>query len=309
MMKIAVIDLGTNTVNLLVADRAGRGMNIVHTAETPVFLGQGGIEEGTIAPAAFERGIAALSDHIAVASAHGAGHIVGIGTSAIRSATNGAEFVRRAKEELGLVIKVITGDQEAGLIIDGARLAVPFGPRPSLVMDIGGGSIEFILATDKAVMWERSFELGVTRLRERFPVSDPMTMVEELRISDHLDDRFGPLLTRLESHRPHDLVGCSGSFDSLARVVAAERGEVDAAERSGSVITTLEFSLLKDRLMRLSRKERLKLPGLPEHRVDTIGFALIAIERVMALGVGTIRYSKHALKEGAAWRQLMGRPV
>ena len=322
-MRTAIIDLGTNTFNLLVIatspDKVGTKrrpsskekehaleqmpLPILHSSELPVFLGRGGIEQGVIAPDAFERGIAALQAHVATARQLGAQRLVGFGTSMLRNASNAGEFIRAAREQCGVEISVIKGDEEAELILEGVRLAVPFGAKPALVMDIGGGSIEFILATHKALMWKRSFELGVTRMRDRFRFNDPMTTQEQFRLAEHLDAQLEPLWSIIERHEPHVLIGSAGSFDSLAAMVAAERDvELDPAATS-LAFSALEFDALKDRMMLLTHEERLCVPGLPEHRVDTIAIALIAIERVLvAGGIRDLRWSKYALKEGAAAR-------
>ncbi len=303
-MRIAVIDLGTNTFNLLVAEREGEELRIVHDHEAPVFLGQGGIERGRIAPDAIERGMVVLRGHMASAKGLGAASVRGFGTSALRNAGNAADLLRRAKRELDLDIDVIAGEEEAELILDGVRQAVPLGRKPSLVMDIGGGSIEFMLATDRALPWKRSFELGVTRLRERIPATDPLPIDQELRIAGHLDQRLMPLWAAIDRHQPRALVGSAGSFNSLARMIADARGGTIDADRKSMSITALEFMRLKDRLIRMDRSGRLRVPGLPEHRVDTIAYALIAIELVLAHGPDTIHWSRYALKEGAAWRML-----
>lgn len=300
-MRSAIIDLGTNTFNLLVYERGAEGLRIVHSAELPVFLGKGGIEQGLISDEAFERGMVALRRHKRTAESLGAQRFTGFGTSMLRHAKNADRFVQRAKDELGIPINIIPGEQEADLILAGARQAVPFGAQPALVMDIGGGSVEFILATDKALMWKRSFELGVTRLRERIPITDPITVDEEARIAQHLDDRLEPLYAVVERQEPHLLIGSAGSFDSLARIIAAERGESLSEEASWLRFSSLEFDALKDRLLRMPRAERLLVPGLPEHRVDTLPYALIAIDRVLlAGGIRELAWSRYALKEGAA---------
>ena len=185
MKKIrnAIIDIGTNTFNLLVFEG---DMHILHAEELPVFLGRGGIEKGIIADDAMERGKNVLRMLVSKAGSLRANHISVFGTSALRNAKNGAELVNFAQQELGIMISVISGNEEAELILAGVRQAVAFTRKPMLIMDIGGGSIEFILATDKALMWKRSFELGVTRLRDRIPVSDPITLSEEERIAQHL---------------------------------------------------------------------------------------------------------------------------
>jgi exopolyphosphatase / guanosine-5'-triphosphate,3'-diphosphate pyrophosphatase len=299
-MRGAIVDLGTNTFNLLVFERGAGGLRVLHSEELPVFLGKGGIEKGMIADDAFTRGMEALRKHKATATAHGATSISGFGTSALRNARNGTDFVRRAKEELEIAISIIPGDQEAELILAGVRQAVPFGSQPSLVMDIGGGSTEFILATKKALMWKRSFELGVTRLRERIPISDPITCEEEARIATHLDDRLEALYAVVERQEPHVLVGSAGSFDTLAQIVAAEQGIALAPETTTLPFSALDFDAIKDRVLRMTRAQRMRVPGLKEHRVDTIPYALISIERVLiAGGIRELAWSKYALKEGA----------
>lgn len=297
----AIVDLGTNTFNLLVYQQGEAGLRVVRSVELPVFLGRGGIEKGVIADDAFARGLEALRTHKTTAESLGAKRIHGFGTSMLRNARNGNEFVRRAQEELGIGITIIPGEQEAELILAGVRQAVPFGSQPSLVMDIGGGSTEFILATNKALMWKRSFELGVTRLRERIPISDPITVEEEARIAAHLDDRLEALYSVVGRQEPHVLVGSAGSFDTLARIVAAEEGISITHDMRTLPFTALHFDAIKDRLLRMTRAERWFVPGLPEHRVDTIPYALIQIDRVLlAGGIRELAWSRYALKEGAA---------
>ncbi|MBS1582355.1 MAG: phosphatase [Bacteroidetes bacterium] len=301
-MRIAVIDLGTNTFNLLVAEREER-LRVLHSEEVGVFLGRGGIEKGVIAEDAFARGLTALQALGAKARALGAARITGFGTSALRNARNGQAFVEQALARTGIPITIIPGEEEAGLILDGVRQAVPFGPRPMLVMDIGGGSIEFILATDKALMWKRSFELGVTRLRDRFAPSDPMTLEEQFRIASHLDAQLEPLWAVVDRHEPHALVGSAGSFDTLAAMVAAERGEAIVDDRTTLAFSALDLDRLKEHLMPMDPDARLHVPGLPAYRVDTIALALIAIERVLIAGaIRELQWSRYALKEGAAMR-------
>lgn len=304
-MRLAVIDLGTNTFNLLVAERKER-LRVLHSEEVGVFLGRGGIEKGVIAEDAFARGLAALQALGAKAHAFGAARIAGFGTSALRNARNGQAFVEQALARTGIPITIIPGEEEAGLILDGVRQAVPFGTRPMLVMDIGGGSIEFILATDKALMWKRSFELGVTRLRDRFAPSDPLTLEEQFRIAAHLDARLEPLWAVIDRHEPHALVGSAGSFDTLAAMMAAERGEALTDDRTTLAFSALDLDRLKEQLMPMDRDARLQVPGLPAYRVDTIALALIAIERVLIAGaIRELHWSRYALKEGAALRLLM----
>ncbi len=302
-MPHAIIDLGTNTFNLLVFEQGDGPLRILHNEEVPVHLGRGGIEQGMIAPDAFQRGMDALQRYKTTALAYGATHLEGFGTSALRNARNGNAFARAAAEQLGIRISIIPGEEEAELILEGVRQALPFTSKPALVMDIGGGSIEFILATDKALMWKHSFEVGTTRLLERIPANDPITLEEEARIAAHLDDRLQALYAIIDRHEPHVLIGSAGSFDSLAAMVQAERGAALDPQTTHLGFTALEFDALKDRLLRMDRTTRQRVPGLPMYRVDTMPYALIAIERVLSAGgIRELQWSRYALKEGAMRR-------
>jgi exopolyphosphatase/guanosine-5'-triphosphate,3'-diphosphate pyrophosphatase len=307
-MPHAIIDLGTNTFNLLVFEKEETtpgtpSLKILHSEEVPVFLGKGGLEKGRIADDAFERGTLALQQLAATARSMHAERIHGFGCSTFRNSSNAKDFIRAAAE-IGIEVTVIPGDQEAEIILDGVRHAVPLTQRPALVIDIGGGSIEFMLATDKALMWKQSFELGVTRLRERIPVSDQIQIEEEMRIAQHLDAHLEPLWQIIDRHEPHVLIGSAGSFDSLA-VMVRSADNSDTGNGRSQFFSADDFQDLKDRLFRLDRQQRSSFPGLPSHRVDTILYAFIAIDRVLvASGIREIACSAYSLKEGAAWRMI-----
>ncbi|HMU14640.1 MAG: phosphatase [Bacteroidetes bacterium] len=302
-MRFAIIDLGTNTFNLLVAEHTGKGaLRMLHEEECPVFLGRGSTEKGIITDEAMERALVALRELMDVARSYGAACVKGFGTSALRSARNATDLSTRAKALFDLDISVITGEQEAELILAGVRQAVSFGTRPMLVMDIGGGSIEFILATDKALMWKRSFELGATRLLERFTPSDPLTIDEQFRLVTYLDTQLEPLFAVMDRHWPAALVGSAGSFDTLAELVALERGDTWAPDQVTMTFSNIEFDAVKERIIGSTRAERVVIKAIPEYRVDTLPLALIAMERVIAHGIEELRWSRYALKEGAAVR-------
>lgn len=304
-MSLAILDLGTNTFNLLIAERneAG-GLRVLHSEERAVFLGRGGIERGVITEEGMARGLAMVGELSATARAYGAGRVRGFGTSALRNARNAAEFVEAARSRHGVEVEVIPGDEEAALILDGVRQAVTFTAKPMLVMDIGGGSIEFILATNKALMWKRSFELGATRLLERFRPSDPITLEEHFRIAAFLDAQLEPLFAMMDRHWPTTLVGSAGSFDTLAALVAQEQDKALAPEAVTCTFDHATFDALKDRLLATTAAERAALSAIPSFRVETLPLGLIAIERVLLHGIEELRWSRYALKEGAAWRML-----
>lgn len=308
-MRAAIIDLGTNTFKLLVAERpqgAETGLHILHSEEVGVFLGRGGVEKNLLTDEAMERGMATLRTFAAKARELGAAQVGAFGTSAMRNARNGGAYADRIHAELGITVQIIPGGEEASLILDGVRQAVPFGNKPVLVMDIGGGSTEFILATGKALMWKHSFELGTTRLFERFPQTDPMDLDTQLRMAAHIDAQLEELWAVMDRHWPATLVGSAGSFDSIARMVALQRGSPLAEDAATSSFDTTEFDALKDRIIRMPRAGRCQLPGLPAFRADTIIPALMLIERVVLHSIQRIAWSRYSLKEGAMARMIGG---
>lgn len=301
--RIAVADLGTNTFSLLIAERGAEGgLRILHSDERGVFLGLGGINKGILTEEAIGRGLEVLRIFVDAAHEHGVDRISAFGTSALRNASNAPDFLRLAKSMFGVEISIIQGDREADLILEGTRLAVPFTAKPMLVMDIGGGSVEFILATDKALMWKHSFEIGTTRLLEQFVPSDPLTLNEYFRICAYLDAQLQPLFAVMERHWPAALIGSAGAFDTLAELVCDESGEELRADQNTVRFTNSVFDALKEEIIGSTYDERSVMRAIPGYRVSTLTMALILIERVLAQGIEHLVWSRYAMKEGIAWR-------
>lgn len=145
-----IIDLGTNTFNLVVGSVQGNNIHLQHTASVAVGLGKGGIESGIIQPDAFQRGIAAMKQLSAEAQAAGASSIKAVGTSALRNAANALSFVEEVASVTGVTIQIIDGLQEAQLIWEGVRLSGALNSTNSLLVDIGGGSVEFIIGNERS---------------------------------------------------------------------------------------------------------------------------------------------------------------
>lgn len=304
-MPIAILDLGTNTFCLLIAERSeAAGLHVLHSEERAVFLGRGGIEQGRITDEAMARGLAMVGELSAEARAYGAERVRGFGTSALRNARNADRFIQEARTHHDVEVQAIPGEEEAALILDGVRQAVTFTGKPMLVMDIGGGSIEFILATDKALMWKHSFEIGTTRLLEQFVPSDPLTLNEYFRICAYLDAQLQPLFAVMERHWPAALIGSAGAFDTLAELVCDESGEELRADQNTVRFTNSVFDALKEEIIGSTYDERSVMRAIPGYRVSTLTMALILIERVLAQGIEHLVWSRYAMKEGIAWRLL-----
>ena len=158
--RIAIIDLGTNTFNLVIAEKSSKGHTILHQERIAAKMGVGGINHGYITTEGIRRVIQALKEiKLTIENWH-VTKVQAFGTSALRSAKNGIELVEKIYSEVGIEVKIITGEEEAELIYQGVRSAVPLGPSKSLIVDIGGGSVEFIIGNESEVFWKQSFEIG-----------------------------------------------------------------------------------------------------------------------------------------------------
>ena len=184
-MRTAVIDLGTNTFNLLIAEASiGGGFATLYNEKLPVKLGEGGINKGIITDEAFYRGVQAMSYYADMIRQWKGEKILAFATSAVRNASNGNDFVRTVKEKTGIDIHVINGNQEAEYIARGVSQAVKLGKKHSLVMDIGGGSTEFIILNDSEILWNKVSRSArhVCYSALHLPIRSPQQSKRSLRI-------------------------------------------------------------------------------------------------------------------------------
>ena len=227
MNKIGIIDLGTNTFNLLIAEVDGIDHKVIHKNKIAVKLGEGGITKGFIADRAFQRGLKALENHRNTLKMHQVDECYAIATSAIRSASNGTQFTEIVKSSLNLHINIIDGLEEAELIFAGVKQAIDLKDSPKLIIDIGGGSTEFIIANEAEVFWKKSYKLGAARLLEMFEPSDPITLEEVDRIELHLEQELKELIEMVRAYEVDCLIGSSGSFDTLAEMISCKNGNCE----------------------------------------------------------------------------------
>ncbi len=296
-MRIAVIDIGTNTIKLLIARQEGNLFKSEHFNRLPAQLGKGGMESGCITPEAIQRGMDILSQFNADCISREVDTIKVTATSAVRSASNGMDFVKKVKDEIGLEIEVIDGDREAELIWKGVRLTGLLDAEPSLIMDIGGGSTEFIIADSKEVIWKKSYDLGVTRIAERFKAPDPFDEASEAKMILELEEDMEELWQALHFHPVKCLIGASGSFNSVSLMLA--QGDEASLPEIWEQIDINEYSFLSDRLRRSDFESRSRIPGLVPDRVGTIPYSALLIDILLKKGqMSTLYRSTYALKEG-----------
>ena len=293
MKKFAVIDLGTNTFHLLIVTTNTEGsFTELYRERKFIKLGENGVER--IGNAPYLRGINALSSFKKVLDKYAVDDVRVFGTAALRTASNGQQFVNEIKEKTNLDITLISGDEEARLIYLGVRQAVPFNSDTGMIMDIGGGSVEFIIADKNEIFWAQSFPIGVSVLRNEFHKEEPIAKNEIENIKEHLDNTLQPLKNILKDYQVNNLIGASGTFDVLELMLVQEKlSEVH------SEVKTADFEPLYQEFLQTTLEERLQMPNLPNDRADMIIVALVLIEYILKLAkIKKITVSAYAMKEG-----------
>ena len=297
-MPIAILDFGTNTFNLLIAERGERSFKVLHSSKQPVKLGRGGIQINRITPDAFERGFVAISNHMETIEQFNVTEIRTFATSAIRNASNGADFVNEVESRFDLRVRVIPGEREAELIYKGVRQAIQFTEKKVLILDIGGGSNEFIICNRDGIIWKHSFELGMARILELFDLSDPINFEEISALESYFRQELQPLLEEVKKEKPQTLIGASGSFDTFHSLIR-ERTGAPPDENHGREISMKEFQKLHRILTRSTIEERKTMPGMEPVRVEMIVAATIFVSFVnRECRIKHLLHSEFALKEG-----------
>jgi exopolyphosphatase / guanosine-5'-triphosphate,3'-diphosphate pyrophosphatase len=306
--KAAVIDMGTNTFHLLLVELNDHGFKTIYKEKIPVKIGQGGISQNQLAPDAQKRAFHTLKHFKNLIDGEHIDQIFAFATSAVRNAENGPEFVQRVREEIGIHINVITGEEEAQLIYEGINLSGSLNGHVNLMMDIGGGSVEFIIGTSQEVFWKQSFEIGGQRLLDAFHYHDPILAEEVDKLETYCEAKLQPLIEAIHRYQPSGLVGASGTFDTLIDIYFESMLQCKLTGQHVFELPTLEFERIFELLKSKNRAERLQIPGMIAMRVDMIVVASCLIEFILRyVPVDSIVCSHYSLKEGAVSRLLAGK--
>jgi exopolyphosphatase/guanosine-5'-triphosphate,3'-diphosphate pyrophosphatase len=298
-MIAAAIDLGTNTFHLIIAKFSPSGMEILHKRNEPVKLGEGRLNENIIIPDAFERGLRALESFRQDIDAYQTNIVKATATSAVRNAKNGTDFVKAAKARSGIDIDVITGDQEAEYIFQGVKGSGTLRGN-SLVMDIGGGSTEFIICEEGAMLWKQSFDIGAARLMQAYFHSDPIDKEEIKAITAHVDKVLLPLLVACAQYQPVHLIGSAGAFESFATMISEPHS--NPKDIASGPIDRNKYRDLSAKLITSSHLQRKQMPGLIPLRVDMIVIASILTDYILdRLRIDSLSLSTYDLKFGVLY--------
>jgi exopolyphosphatase / guanosine-5'-triphosphate,3'-diphosphate pyrophosphatase len=297
--RIAIIDLGTNTFHLLIAEGDRSGYNIIYRDRLAVKIGMGGINDGVITEGGFHRALLAMQSFKNAIDQHEVSETYAFGTSALRNAKNGQEIAERIEAVTSIKVNIIPGDQEAHYIYLGVRAALGLGHDRNLIIDIGGGSVEFIIADHDNVFWKRSYEIGAQRLLERFQKHDPILDEEIKALYEHFEQALESLFEIIEKYQPEVFVGSSGTFDTLSDIFCITHDIHKSPDDSETPLTIEGFYEIFRDLVKKNREQRMQIPGMIDMRVDMIVVACVLIKFLLEKhSFNRMRVSTYSLKEG-----------
>ncbi len=306
---VAAIDIGTNSVHMVIAQVDRLGFHIITTEKEVVRLGSGDSGFDRLSPDAVERGIAALRRMKQIANAHSA-IVRAVATSAVREADNGDDFVSRVRNEIGIDVQVISGVEEARLIALGVRQSLSLGDDRVLMIDIGGGSTEFTVSEGHRTLVSQSLKLGAVRLTDKF-MDGRVAGGSISKLRAYVASTFAPLANDIKQTGFSRVVVSSGTCETLVRAVLLRRGRESSATLNGQTITRSELQNLVDEVCGCgSVAEVAAIPGIDAKRAEIITAGSLLLQEIgRALRIDTYEYSDFALREGVlfdAAEQLLG---
>ena len=298
MDHFAVIDLGTNTFHILIVKKSKNLFEEVYRKRVFVNIAEDGIT--TLGKKCYQRGIDTILDFHKTLQKFNTKALRVFGTAALRTATNGPKFTDEVRKRTGIIINIIEGQREAELISIGTKAIVDMAFGNYLIMDIGGGSVEFILIKDGIDSYVESFPIGITALYNKFPHSEPITSLEVNQISNYLDQILNPLKKQISGLKIDGLVGASGSYEVLEMILS---GEINSNVSSRFDINSINFELKK--VLKMTFQDRLKHVCIPQQRAKLIVIAFLLMKYVIDSGnFESLVISPFALKEGAIMEML-----
>ena len=291
--RYAAIDLGSNTFHILIAEKNDKGGFLkIHQQREYVYLGRDGVEH--INEQSYIKGIETLALFSQLLKDHQVVDYRMTGTATFRNADNGIQFLQDVKDQFDLDIEIIDGIEEAELIYKGvcAFLPQPFGKY--LIMDIGGGSVEFIYFDQEKMHYSESFPIGISVLYNKFQKSDPLDIDDHQAAKTFISNQLENLSSFLKEKEIDALIGSAGSFEVITSIFEAR------FKRDFENLFSREAYLeVFDEILPLSKQERIAYPGIPEERVVLIPIAMVLIEQLLDMfNIDKIIVSPYALKEG-----------
>ena len=298
-MRIAAIDIGTNSIHMIVVQvRPDLSFEVIDREKDMVRLGAGGLDGRNLTPTAMAAAMQTLSKFRRLAESNKVDEIVAAATSATREAENGGDFIAEVDRQTGIRIRVISGTEEARLIHLAAGYGVDIGGTTAVVVDIGGGSVEVTLGTATQLTQGRSFKAGVIRLTERFVKSDPLSGRDERRLVKHLNREMGSYLDQIAARGYDRVIGTSGTILSLGAMASAGEGGRPDDLRNRRV-PAKALHRLRKRIVEADIEERLAIPAMDPRRADLSVAGSVLFDTILRrLGAEEFTLCDLALREG-----------
>jgi exopolyphosphatase/guanosine-5'-triphosphate,3'-diphosphate pyrophosphatase len=299
-MRIAAIDIGTNSIHMIVVQvRPDMSFEVIDREKEMVRLGAGGLDGRALTPEAMHAALQVLSKFSRLAESHRVDEILAAATSATREAENGGEFLKTVTNQTGIRPRVISGTEEARLIHLAAVYGVSVPGDVAVVIDIGGGSVEVTRGTGPQVDLGRSFKLGVIRLTERFVKSDPLDPRDERKLTRHIQSEIGKYLDQIARAGFDRVIGTSGTILSLGNVAAAAEGRAAPAALRNLRIPAKQMRRVRKELVSLSLEKRLRVDGLEPRRADLAVAGVVLLDEILRrLRAEEITLCDLSLREG-----------
>lgn len=300
-MRIAVVDVGTNSTRLYIADvQDGAITAEIDRRTTVTRLGQGVDHSGVLAEEAMARVEAAVKEYRSVIDASGVDAVTGVLTSAVRDARNGQEFTQRLNDAYNINARTITGDEEARLTYLGATSDRPESDEPTVVIDVGGGSTELVVGQGAQVHFHTSTQAGVVRQTERFLKTDPPRPEELQLLQEEAHEIFTTAVPASERTRVSKGIAVAGTATSCAAILQ-ELDPYDPAKVHGFRLLRAQAEMLLARLAQLTTEERRHVTGLHPDRAQTIvAGVILLIEAMRTFDLSEVEVSEHDILRGAA---------
>lgn len=299
-MRIAALDLGSNSFHLLVVEARLDGSFVPLVTEKEMLrLGDVVARTGSIDRATADAAVAVVARFRALAEAQRCDEIVALGTAALREALNGAAFVDRLRRETGVDVEVIDGVKEAQLIFAAVRASVLIDRPPALCADLGGGSLELMVGDRSSLAFATSLRLGVGRLTAEHLRADPPTVHERAELESRVSRELAPVLEEISVLAPRMLIGSSGTLTSLARMAAQARDGTVTGSVNQLSVSIDELARVDQQIWGLSAAERARLPGADARRSELLPAGSVVLRQLMtSTGISSLTLSDWALREG-----------
>lgn len=300
-MRLAAIDIGSNSIHMIVVDAVpGRDLRVVAREKDMARLGDSAFADGHLSASAQARALSAIARFLELARRLEVESVLASATSAVREAANGRAFLALVRKQTGLLVSLLSGNEEARLIYLAVRDAMDLRGPASLLLDVGGGSTELILGDATSMRWAESLPLGVLRLNARFQGDRALGKRKRRALREHVRGLVLEPLRRARGARVGRVVGTAGTVNAVVRLLLAEEGYLVEPDTPGVPrIPADAVHDLAERLLAMPMADRLALPGLDPARADSLGLGALVVDEVLAgVGVDEIRTCRAAVREG-----------